>query len=450
MRFTVITIFPEMFESVLAAGVVGRGRAAGAISVDFIDPRDFTQDRHRTVDDSPYGGGPGMVMKVEPLVAAIEAASVAGETAAPCPPPYRVLLSPRGQPLGQSHVRALAEREHIVLVCGRYEGIDERVSRLVIDEELSVGDYVLSGGEIAAMTVIDAVARYAPGVLGEVTSTEEESFTDSLLEYPQYTRPAQYRGLAVPEILVSGHHGNIADWRRTRSLALTAERRPDLWARHRLDERDQKLWETLPDAERGLARRTYVALVHHPVYDRDRNIVTTALTNLDLHDIARSSATYGLAGYHLVTPVAAQREKAERMVQSWQNGEQGTERRIEALALIRVAASLDETVTAIATLHGRRPRVVATSARERGQPIGFAALASQASAERDRPLLLVFGTGHGLSDELINKSDQILMPIRGHSASNHLSVRSAVAVVLDRLFGLREDQAGSQPSATST
>lgn len=454
MRFTVVTIFPEMFESALVAGVVGRARAAGTIAVKFINPRDFTSDRHRTVDDTPYGGGPGMVMKVEPLVAAIEAAAgqaatgpeateateaseATGDRASddePRPSPLRILMSPRGAPFDQARARALAARDHIVLVCGRYEGIDERVSELVIDDEISLGDFVLSGGEIAALAVIDAVSRYVPGVLGEATSTDEESFSTDLLEYPHYTRPASFRGLSVPDILLSGHHGRIAEWRHERAQAITAQRRPDLLARS-----PASAGSARRSAPPALFARTHVALVHHPVYDRTRRVVTTALTNLDLHDIARSAATYGLAGYHVVTPVANQREKVERIVGSWRRSEQrGADNRIDALDLVRAAASVEEVIEAVAASHGSRPWVVATSARSGLPAISARALASERQAQSDRPMVLLFGTGWGLGDSVLDQSDQVLMPIRGAPDFNHLSVRSAVAIVLDRLFGRRE------------
>lgn len=432
MRFTVITIFPEMFESVLDAGILGRARDAGKLVVDFVNPRDFTSDRHRTVDDTPYGGGPGMVMKVEPLMAAIEAAH--GD-----PPPHRIALTPAGAPLAQARVRELAGLPHIALVCGRYEGMDERVCALGIDEELSVGDFVLTGGEVAAMAVIDAVARYLPGVLGEATSTDEESFSESLLEYPQYTRPASFRGRDVPDILLGGNHARIAEWRRDQALRRTAERRPDLLAAHRFTELDRRLWQELGDLD--LAGRTHVALVHHPVYDRNHRVVTSAVTNLDIHDIARSTATYGLAGYHVVTPVAAQREKVERIVAVWNEGmvQSGADNRIDALAGVRTAASIAEVVAAIGEAHGHAPRVVATSARPaKDRGVGFAALRASAMAETDRPLLLLFGTGWGLTDEVIDGADQVLLPICGMPEFNHLSVRSAVAVIMDRLFGMRE------------
>ena len=188
VKFTVVTLLPELIEPALGAGVVGRAREAGVIAVNCITPREFTHDKHRTVDDTPYGGGPGMVMKPEPLLAAIAKAG----------PGHRILLSPAGAPLTQARVRELAQLSHVVLVCGRYEGVDERVIETAIDEQLSIGDYVLSGGELGALVVIDAVSRLIPGVLGESTSADDESFSEGLLEYPQYTRPAELDGRPVP------------------------------------------------------------------------------------------------------------------------------------------------------------------------------------------------------------------------------------------------------------
>ncbi len=218
MRFDVITLFPEMFEGPLRESILGRARERALIEIGLHDLRDYATDRHRVVDDAPYGGGAGMVLKPEPLLAAI--ADVRRDGA------HVVLLSPQGGVFTQSVARALARRTHLVLVCGRYEGVDERV-RAFVDEELSIGDYVLTGGELAAMVVIDAVSRLLRGVI-EAASLEHESHSAGLLEYPQYTRPAEFAGLRVPEVLLSGDHEAIANWREEEARKRTRERRPDL------------------------------------------------------------------------------------------------------------------------------------------------------------------------------------------------------------------------------
>lgn len=225
LRIDVITIFPELFAGFLETSILGSARREGRVAVHVHDLRDWARDRHRTVDDVPYGGGPGMVMKPEPLVEAIEA--VAGERSAGRRGRV-ILLSPQGVRLEQERVAELARETQLVLVCGRYEGVDQRVIDLAVDEEISIGDYVLCGGEVPAMAVIEAVTRLLPGVLGNPQSVETESFQDGRLEGPQYTRPAEYRGSAVPEVLRSGDHGEIERWREERALERTKRRRPDL------------------------------------------------------------------------------------------------------------------------------------------------------------------------------------------------------------------------------
>jgi tRNA (guanine37-N1)-methyltransferase len=233
MHFHIVTLFPELFASVLDTTMLKKGRERGALEFSFYDVRRYATDRHRVTDDTPYGGGQGMVMKPEPLTAAIEATgSGAGR-------PYRVLLCPQGLPIDQARVEALAARGALALICGRYEGIDERVCACV-DEEVSIGDYIVSGGEIAAIALIDAVARLVPGVLGCADSALDESFRGALLEYPQYTRPPEFRGVRVPEILLSGDHAAIARWRRQQALRRTWERRPDLLDRAQLSAEDRE------------------------------------------------------------------------------------------------------------------------------------------------------------------------------------------------------------------
>jgi tRNA (guanine37-N1)-methyltransferase len=226
-RVDVITIFPELFAPFREAGVLGQAIGRGELLLEAHDLRRWTKGKHRSVDDIPYGGGPGMVMKPEPIVEAVEAVVGAkGARAA------RVLLmSPQGERFTQEKAKELARESHLAIVCGRYEGVDQRAIDVAIDEEISIGDYVLSGGEAAAMVVIEAISRCVPGVLGNPASAETESFEQSLLEGPQYTRPAEFRGLAVPEVLRSGDHAKIARWRAEAALARTRQRRPDLLAR---------------------------------------------------------------------------------------------------------------------------------------------------------------------------------------------------------------------------
>ena len=221
-RASVLTIFPEMFPGPLGLSLAGKALSAGAWSLDVVDVRNFATDKHRTVDDTPAGGGPGMVMKPDVLGRAID--SIAADQRP------RLFLSPRGAPLTQARVEALSHGAGAVLVCGRFEGVDERVIAARGLEEISIGDYVLSGGEIAAMALIDACVRLLPGVMGAAASGAEESFADGLLEYPHFTRPQLWEGRAIPEVLTSGDHGKIAAWRRAEAERLTRERRPDLWA----------------------------------------------------------------------------------------------------------------------------------------------------------------------------------------------------------------------------
>src|SRR5882724_1348895 len=232
-RATVLTLFPEMFPGPLGVSLAGKALASGLWALEARDIRDSATDRHRSVDDTPAGGGPGMVLRADVLAAAIDAAD-AGQSRP------RLLMSPRGRPLTQSLVAELAAGPGPLIVCGRFEGIDQRVIEARNLEEVSIGDYVLSGGEIAAMALIDACVRLLPGVMGKLASGTEESFSEGLLEYPQYTRPQEFEGRQIPEILVSGDHARVAAWRLAQSEALTQARRPDLWARKPASRRTKK------------------------------------------------------------------------------------------------------------------------------------------------------------------------------------------------------------------
>ena len=239
----VISLFPEMFRAITESGITGRAVKKGLVQVEFWNPRDFTEDAYHRVDDRPYGGGPGMVMLVEPLRRAIAAARAAARDKGLAP--KVIYLSPQGRVLDQAGVRELAGEQALILLCGRYEGIDERLIRREVDAEWSVGDYVLSGGELPAMVLLDAVTRLLPGALGSDASAEEDSFSDGLLDCPHYTRPEVFDGEEVPAVLVSGDHAAIRRWRRRQSLQRTLERRPELLAKATLDKEQQKLLQEI-------------------------------------------------------------------------------------------------------------------------------------------------------------------------------------------------------------
>ena len=239
MTFDIVTIFPVMIEQALAAGIIGRAIASGALDVKVRDLRDFTTDRHRVVDDVPYGGGPGMVLKPDPIFRALDAIDAKRGARG-----HVVLMSPQGERFTQAGARRLSAQAHVVLVCGRYEGFDDRV-RERVDEELSIGDYVLTGGELPALVVLDAVARYVPGVVGDDQSVVEDSFSRGLLDFPQYTRPAEIANLRVPDVLLSGNHAEIRRWRKREALSRTLERRPDLLASAVLDDEEVEILKEL-------------------------------------------------------------------------------------------------------------------------------------------------------------------------------------------------------------
>lgn len=235
MKIDILTLFPAMFTGVLSESIIGRARSSGAVEIRVTDFRLFSANKHHTVDDTPYGGGGGMVLKPEPIFAAVESLLEPGRAK-----PRIILTCPQGVPYTQELALELAKEEHLILICGHYEGYDERIRRHLITDEISIGDYVLTGGEIPAMVIVDSVVRLLPGVLGNGSSAELDSFRDGLLEHPHYTRPYEFRGWKVPDVLLSGHHEKIEQWRRRESLRRTYLRRPDLLARAELTEQDRK------------------------------------------------------------------------------------------------------------------------------------------------------------------------------------------------------------------
>ncbi len=436
MRYTLVTLFPEWFESPLSAGLMARAAESGIVSFAFANPRDKSTDRHRSVDDSPYGGGPGMVLKLDPLVQTLREV---------CPPEKKcriLALAPAGRVLTQKYAAELAGEEELVLICGRYEGFDARLFELFPIEAVCVGDAVLNGGETAALAVIEATARLQPGFMGKEESGEEESFSRGLLEYPQYTRPAEYEGLSVPGVLQQGNHAEIALWRRMQSLSVTARYRPEMLDHVPLTLADRNFLRSRQRFRSG--KNLYIALIHHPVRLKNGKTGTTSLTNLDIHDIARISRTYGISGFFVVTPLKDQLRLLATLLSHWTEG-QGLSRnpdRAEALRLVRSADALENAVHALTEHCGMPPMIVGTSAqpfldkkhRERRPASTFDEVRN---ALAERPVLLLLGTGQGIATEVLEQCHAILPPLRWMDEYNHLPVRAAAAILLDRLLGDR-------------
>ncbi|NIP37481.1 MAG: tRNA (guanosine(37)-N1)-methyltransferase TrmD [Candidatus Dadabacteria bacterium] len=431
MHFTILTLFPEMFESVFSSGVISRACEDGLLSINTHNIRDYSQDKHKIVDDRPYGGGSGMVMKPEPIAAALKDVGGVDENS------KVILLSPGGKTFNNEIAKELSGHEKLIFICGRYEGIDERIKEKYVDLELSIGDYVLSGGEYAAMAIIDSVARYIPGVLGNEDSVVDESFSSGLLEYPQYTRPEEFEGSSVPEILLSGDHKKIDDWRRQKSIEKTFAKRPDLIDRNILELDDIN---TVDSLKRKLKKNSnlYIALVHYPVYNKQFNVVKTSFTNIDVLDIARAGRTYGVASFYLVHPVAEQQDLIRTVMEHWTKGkgyEYNTSRK-ESLEYTYISESLEDTIETIEKTEGVRPKIIVTDARYSDKMTGY--LEMRETIENDpNPFLLLFGTGYGLIKEIIEGADYNLKPVVGSETFNHLSVRSAASIILDRLCGVK-------------
>lgn len=425
MIFDVVTIFPEYFHSPLRVGLLGKALQRGLITVRTHNLRDFASDKHRTVDDKPFGGGEGMLLKPEPLYRALSALR------AESPEPWVIYLSPQGRLFQQEIARELAQKKRLVLLCGRYEGIDDRIREHFVDDEISVGDYVLFGGEAAALVLIEAVARLVPGVVGCQDSVARDSLAQGLLKHPQYTRPREFMGYRVPEILLSGDHARIERWRREKSLEVTFERRPDLLSRAPLSPEDREFLRALK-RER---LRVYLALVHYPVINKEGRRIASSFTNLDLHDISRVCRTYGLRGYYLVQPLSDQRSIVEDLLSFWLSGPGARHNpdRAEALRLVRVRSSLKEVQREVEEREGERPLTLATDARPVREALPYEEAAR--IIRRGRPVLLLFGTAWGLAPDLLEEADHFLPPIRGALDDyNHLSVRSAASIILDRLL----------------
>lgn len=418
MKVSVITAFPEFINNFFSTSIVGKAAEKGLFDLEVIDLRDFSKGRYRQIDDYAFGGG-GMVIMPEPLKKALASLKRPEENSIVLYP------GPQGPVLTQEMVESLASRDHLVIICGHYEGIDERFTRKYVDMEISIGDYVLTGGEIPAMAIIDSVLRQIPGVVGRHEAVVEDSFFRGMLDHPHFTRPSEWDGEEVPEVLTSGNKAAIDLWRRGEAVSRTLERRPDLLSRANV----------LPYLEKGV----YVCLVHYPVLDRSGQKNTTAVMGLDIHDISRTCRTFGVKRFLVTSPISAQRDMVRKIMKHWTEGYGAgfNPKRGQALELVKLFSTIDQATRWIEKKEHSKPLLIATSAKNSEGAVHWLELKRQI-LQTGRPVLFVFGTGWGLHEEVLNNCHAVMKPIKGGNEDyNHLSVRNAVAVTLDRFFGSR-------------
>ena len=367
-----------------------------------------------------------MLMMLDPLVQTLEEIDVQtngqGKT---------LLMAAAGYKFTQEMARKLATEQSITIICGRYEGVDARLKEIFPLTQVSIGPYILNGGETAALNLVEAVCRLIPGFMGHEDSGTDESYSHGLLEYPHYTRPPEYRGLKVPEVLASGNHSMIERWRRAKALEATWKMQPDMLDEVFFDRQDIFILKQLP--RKRLGRNLFIGLVHYPVLDKDKKSVAVSLTNLDIHDIARCSCSYGLGGAFIVTPLKDQKSLLDEIIAHWTQGAGGRSNPHRAVAFQSLvpADNVEDAVAHITRKCGQKPYLLASSAQGPGD-ISFKEVKKM--LER-RPVLLLLGTSQGLSPAVLKECQGMLPPLRYADGYNHLSVRMAGAILIDRILG---------------
>jgi len=428
MNFNIVSLFPEFFDSPLKTSLMARACNSSLLSFSFYNPRDYSIDKHSNVDDRPYGGGPGMVMMLDPLVKSLRSIKKMGRL---------LLLSPSGKPFKQDMAVELAQEENITIICGRYEGIDARIAQLFDVESISLGDFVLNGGESAALAVVESISRLIPGFMGKKESGVEESFSNNLLEYPHYTRPENYENYMVPKVLCSGDHGKIAKWRRISSLQTTLDIRPELLSKASLTVDDIVNLNKI--RRLSLGRNLNIALVHYPVIIEGKDLGYSSLTNLDIHDIARTCCTYGLSNFYVTTPLEDQMQVLKSILHHWLNGAGSKTNldRKQALSLVRPVKFIEDAILHLTEQTGQKPIVLGSSANwhEADGKIASYNFEKVLDILKTSPVLVLLGTGHGLASQVLSDCAAVLQPLRFMGEYNHLSVRAAAAIMVDRILG---------------
>lgn len=440
LKISIVTVFPNLFEEFFKTSLVSRAQQNGLVQFQLIKFSDFCLPKER-IDEPTCGPGAGMIIKPDVIKKAIDFAQDKFGAG------YKIFFTPSGERLTQNKLkevfahfdiifsskkslRANGDANHIILICTRYEGIDARVEEKYANLSLSIGDYVLMGGDLPAQVFIEGLLRLIPSVVGKDESVEHESFSGAFLDFPEYGLPVEWEGARVPEIVLSGNHAAIKKWREEQAVCKTVLNRFDWFRAHANSQNVALAKQFIPPH--------YLALMHTDVMVTETRIGNTSITTIDLHDIARSSATYGLQGVFMVQPLKDQQEIMKTFTDFWMSaeGQKYNKSRYEAVKLITALETFEDVIKKIEQLHEKKPVVIATSAKSHG----ISKLIDYSSQgivwKEDRPVLFLFGTGRGLSEELLAKCDYMLKPVMGMSSYNHLSVRSAVGIILDRWLGL--------------
>jgi tRNA (guanine37-N1)-methyltransferase len=429
MNISILSVFPELYTPFLSTSLLARAQEQHLLSFDACSFFQVASPKER-IDAPSYGPGAGMLITphiVEQSIVRLEEKHG---------PALKIFFSPHGKVLDQQNLKRIftraQESKHVMLVAGRYEGMDERVERVYADEIISLGNFVMMGGDIPALAFIESFARLVPGVVGKQESVERDSFTGPFVDYPEYTQPLEWHGLRVPDVVRSGNHQEIALWRKKEAIKRTLAGHFDWLRTYELSSEDKSM-------VRSAMPRHYAVLVHSGVMLPDGKEGTTSVTSFDIHDGARSAATYGLSGYYIVTPLLDQQRVVQTLIDFWKEGVGVTynPHRHEAMQLVSLHNTLEQVLSLIEEKEGVRPLLVATSAcnHEHKNIISF--FDQDIVWQQKRPVLFLFGTGKGISDRVLQLCDYVLAPIEGLTDFNHLSVRCAMAIVYDRWLGMQ-------------
>lgn len=431
MNISILTVFDQLYEPFVHTSLVGRAQEKGIVHIDVQSFFSYVQPKER-IDAPTFGPGAGMLIRPDVVQKAIEDKEQRYGKA------FKIFFSPRGKKIDQTVLNTIARRaqetNHLMVIPARYEGMDTRVEDEYADMILSVGDFVVMGGDIPAMMLLEGILRLLPAVVGKEESVQRDSFIGPFVDFPSYTEPVEWKGQRVPDILRSGNHGAIERWRSQQAAKSTVQDH-FLWLRSSaLTVEDKKI-------AREFIPSHYVALMHSDVLVGEQKTPGfTSVTSIDIHDIARSSKTYGIAQFFIVTPLVDQQKVVQKMLDFWKKGIgfDYNRCRYDAIANVQLAESLDAVIAKIEEKEGKKPLVVATSARLTDAQSVVSFFDQKTVWKQDRPVLILFGTGQGLAQPVINRCDFLLLPVQGFADFNHLSVRSAVAIVLDRWLGVNQ------------